>query len=533
MTLCVLVMSGHPSLADTPTRSDVTYGTAGVLSLKLDFYEPTQPRRERPLLIWIHGGAWRSGSKSDVPVKGLRHHGFAIASVDYRLSPVARFPAQIHDIKAAVRYLRLHARELGVDADRFVLAGASAGGHLAVLSAVSDGVQELSGVLPASQETSSGVQAVVSFYGAGNLQTILSQSTPYGLKVRVPALELLLGGVPDKEPALARLASPVVHIDSNDPPLWLFHGDQDPQMPINQSHELVGACKRAGVPVQFEVVHGGAHGGAEFFSEERLRRLGDELHAALHQTGRSTSPESNGAREGKKAKVYQLTRADIESLPSMDDFRDQPTDQFIVPWDVYRTGHPYLGSRAKRPHTGGHLYFHVPDVVLDPSRPETYPPIYACANGIVTRVDEAFRLRPIYFPNSGTTRSNVRYGVDFAFARSGNRPVTFHYSIEPMVDPGDLEFYRRFLLVVPGQRVRKGETIARMYLPPKRADFENSHIHFNLIRERQFQAPSIFSASIVEKFAAGWDQQRMREDWPIPPCMGWRIEPAEDPFAEP
>ena len=122
-------MLGESTVADDPTFADVVYGTVGEISLKLDFYEPTQRRPQRPLLIWVHGGAWRSGSKAGVPVVELRKHGFAIASVDYRLSPVAKFPAQIHDIKMAIRYLRTNAERLGVDANRFVLAGASAGGR--------------------------------------------------------------------------------------------------------------------------------------------------------------------------------------------------------------------------------------------------------------------------------------------------------------------------------------------------------------------------------------------------------------------
>ena len=276
--------------AEEPKFRDVEYGRVGDISLKLDFYEPTQRRPERPLIVWIHGGAWRSGSKSDVPVAKLREQGFAIASVDYRLSPVAKFPAQIHDIKAAIRYLRANASRFEVDANRFVLAGSSAGGHLAVLAAVSEGVPELIGDLGAPEKTASNVQAVVSFFGAGNLQTILSQSTPFGLGVRVPALEKFLGGLPDQQPNLARLASPVEHIDSGDPPLWLFHGDQDPQMPINQSHELDGAYKKIGLPVRFEVVHGGKHGGFGFFTETQLRRLGDELFGSL------TTELSNGKR---------------------------------------------------------------------------------------------------------------------------------------------------------------------------------------------------------------------------------------------
>ncbi len=519
--------------ADTPTQADIIYATAGDVQLKLDFYEPIQRRPERPLVIWIHGGAWRSGSKTDVPIRALREYGFAIASVDYRLSPVAKFPAQIHDIKAAVRFLRSHCDRLGVDNNRFVLAGASAGGHLAVLAAVSDGVQALSGLPPTAPEISSQVQAIVSFYGAGNLQTILAQSTPYGINMRVPALELLLGAIPEKVPDLARLASPVEHIDATDPPLWLFHGDQDPQMPINQSHELVGAYKRVGLPVNFDVVYGGAHGGAEFYSKERIAQLSDALHATLnkHKTSSSSaSPTPGEASEGKKAKTYELNRAELALLPSIESFHDNPTDQFIVPWEVYRTGHPYLGVQANRPHSGCHLYFKAPDRSLDATRPDSYPPIYAFADGIVTRVDEAFRLRPISLPNSNEMRSNVRYGIDITFARSGDRPVSFHYSIEPMVDPGDSSFYRRFLLVVPGQRVAKGETIARMYLPPDRNDVENSHIHFNLICERQFQSPSIFSESVTQRFAAAWDPNRLREDGPIPPVMGWRLAEAEQPY---
>ena len=267
--------------AEEPTLRDVEYDSIDNHSLRLDFYEPTQRRPERPLIIWVHGGAWRSGSKSDVPITKLRDQGFAIASVDYRLSPVAKFPAQIHDVKAAIGFLRNHSERFDIDTNRFVLAGSSAGGHLAVLAAVSEGVPELSGDSENGAKTSSKVQAVVSFYGASNLQTILSQSTPFGLNLRVPALKLLLGGLPEQEPKLASLASPVEHVDASDPPIWLFHGDQDPQMPIDQSHELVSAAKKAGLPVAFEVIHGGKHGGPSFFADEQLRRLGNQLRTSL------------------------------------------------------------------------------------------------------------------------------------------------------------------------------------------------------------------------------------------------------------
>jgi len=205
-----------------------------------------------------------------MPLGSLVEDGYAVASVDYRLSTQARFPAQVHDIKAAIRFLRGRAEVYGLAAMKVMIAGDSAGGHLAALVGVSNGVVELEGAVGKHAAQSSDTQGILSFYGASNLETILKQSTPFGLNMRVPALELLLGGQPELVPTLARLASPVAHVDSKDPPLLMFHGDQDPQMPINQSHELEGAYKRAGVRVQFEVVHGAAHGGKAFYDAERL-----------------------------------------------------------------------------------------------------------------------------------------------------------------------------------------------------------------------------------------------------------------------
>ncbi len=195
-----------------------------------------------------------------------------MASLDFRQSGEARFPANVHDIKAAIRFLRAKASQYGYRSDRIAIAGSSSGGHLAVLVGVSNGQKELEGTVGAFLNQSSDVAAIVDYFGASNLTTILAQSTPHGLSVRRPALELLLGALPDAEPSLARLASPVTHVDRSDPPLLIFHGDQDPQMPINQSHELQGAYEKAGLDVSFDVVHGAAHGGDAFFSPDRAAR---------------------------------------------------------------------------------------------------------------------------------------------------------------------------------------------------------------------------------------------------------------------
>jgi acetyl esterase/lipase len=160
-----------------------------------------------------------------------------------------------------------------------VIAGSSAGGHLAALVGVTNGHDELEGTVGGKVDTSSDVQAIVDLYGASNLTTILAQSTPHGLNVRRPALDLFLGGQPEAVPDIARLASPVFHVDVEDPPLLLLHGDQDPQMPINQAHELQGAYESAGRPVTFIVMHGSAHGGPAFTSVATLRRIDDFLRA--------------------------------------------------------------------------------------------------------------------------------------------------------------------------------------------------------------------------------------------------------------
>jgi acetyl esterase/lipase len=262
-------------------RRDIEFARVGRRRLALDLYRPRQSDGPAALVVWVHGGAWRAGSREPVPVAPLTDHGFAVASIDYRLSPEAKFPAQVHDIKAAIRFLRAHAAEYGLDGERVAIAGASAGGHLAALVGVTGGHKDLEGDVGEHDAESSAVQAVVSFYGASNLQTILPQSTPHGLKVRTPALELLLGGTPQEQPRLARLASPVAHVDGDDPPLLLIHGDQDPQMPINQAHELHGAYKRHQCPVEFVVLHGEAHGGAAFYEPALLEQVAAFLRTHL------------------------------------------------------------------------------------------------------------------------------------------------------------------------------------------------------------------------------------------------------------
>ena len=273
--LLILFCTASSGFADTQT--DVEYARVDGLPLMLDLHRPSGVKQP-PLIVYVHGGAWRAGSKSDVPIADLLEHGFAIASVDYRLSTQARFPAQIHDIKAAIRFLCGKASFFDLNAERIAIIGSSAGGHLAALVGVTNGHKALEGRVGEHLDQSSDVAAIVSFYGASNLQSILGQSTEFGLTMRIPALKLLLGDLPEKVPSLAKLASPVAHLDQADPPLLMLHGDADPQMPPAQSEELAKAYK---APVKLITLPGSKHGGSEFYDEDRLKVVAAFLRQAL------------------------------------------------------------------------------------------------------------------------------------------------------------------------------------------------------------------------------------------------------------
>ncbi len=204
----------------------------------------------------------------------------------------------MHDIKAAIRFLRGHAAEYGgYRTDRIAIVGASSGAHLAALVGVTNGNAQLEGTEGNDLKQSSSVQAIVSYFGASNLNTILAQSTPHGVNVREPALRRLLGGLPPVQASeLATLASPVAHVSKTSPPLLLFHGDQDPQMPINQSHELEGAYKKLGLDVDFDVLHGAAHGGDAFFEGEALERAVKFLARTIGKAGRCSADSRDGLR---------------------------------------------------------------------------------------------------------------------------------------------------------------------------------------------------------------------------------------------
>lgn len=268
--VCALVSKPAYSQNTNPRFKDLIYAEVGQRKLLVDIYSPSIS--DPYLVVWIHGGAWHSGSK-DSPPLGLLQAGYALASVDYRLSTEAKFPAQIHDIKAAIRFLRANAGRYGFRSDKFIIWGSSAGGHLAALVGVTNGHPALEGSVGTYPEHSSSVQAIIDFYGPTDFLTILDQSTLHGINVRAPALALLLGKPIEQISAVAREASPVHHIDASDPPIFIAHGDRDIQVPVNQSHELEGAYKSKGLISELKIVHGAGHNDDVYYKEEFLKEV--------------------------------------------------------------------------------------------------------------------------------------------------------------------------------------------------------------------------------------------------------------------
>jgi acetyl esterase/lipase len=239
---------------------DLEYGKAGARALKLDLYLPDQAGSARTLIIWVHGGAWMSGSKDGrSPALSFAAEGYAIAHVGYRLSQEASFPAQINDCKGAVRWLRANAARYDLDPNRFAAWGASAGGHLVALLGTSGGVADLEGSVN-DLKTSSRVQAVIDWFGPtdlpamGNLPSDIQHNAPDSPESK------LIGGpiLENKDKAIK--ASPITYVSKDSPPFLIMHGDRDRVVPFNQGEELYAALKKAGVDATFVPVKGAGHG---------------------------------------------------------------------------------------------------------------------------------------------------------------------------------------------------------------------------------------------------------------------------------
>ena len=240
-------------------HSDIAYVTDGHKRQKLDLYVPDEGEN-LPLIIWIHGGAWRGGNKTHYVPMAFLKPGYAGASINYRLSQHAIFPAQIEDVKAAVRWLRANAATYRLDPNRFTAWGSSAGGHLVALLGTTSDVKVFE--VGENLEVSSKVQAVVDYYGPTDFLQMDAHRLPDGLVHDAPdspESQLVGGPIQEHKDRVAK-ANPITYVSEDDPPFLIIHGDQDKLVPYHQSVLLKDALEKAGVPVTFYKVAGGGHG---------------------------------------------------------------------------------------------------------------------------------------------------------------------------------------------------------------------------------------------------------------------------------
>jgi len=273
VTALVQPVTSKPSASEASFRPceqvpDVPYALIpGVDSLytSLDLYLPPRDTRyPPPLVVWLHGGGWLRGDKRERPPNQTNLHGilgdaYAVACVNYRLSQVSPFPAQIHDCKAAIRWLRAHAGDYGYDPERIGVWGLSAGGHLAALLGVSGGIAVLEGSVGESLDQSSAVQAVCDYVGPVDLTQLVAQAPPSSAEQLTEFVSQLLGGPLADNYDLAVLASPIFHVTSDDGPFLIVQGDQDELVCVKQAIALHEALVVAGVPAELVVLEAASH----------------------------------------------------------------------------------------------------------------------------------------------------------------------------------------------------------------------------------------------------------------------------------
>jgi acetyl esterase/lipase len=259
LILCTLPMAlaaAQLPEANFGVVSNVQYCTGGGKPLLMDVFIPKN-RNAAPTaaVLWIHGGGWEHGDKSaNSGARFLADAGFVTASLTYRLTDEAPFPAQIEDSKCAIRYLRANAAKYGIDPDRIGVAGSSAGGHLAELAATADQSARLEGD-GGWQNVSSKVQAVASYFGVSDLTLSAKQFPQETREVVIKFMH----GTEAEQPAAYRRASPIFYVSKDDPPLLLVHGERDADVPFEQSVLMRDAYRRAALPVEFIAVQNAGH----------------------------------------------------------------------------------------------------------------------------------------------------------------------------------------------------------------------------------------------------------------------------------
>jgi acetyl esterase/lipase len=278
LTLLVLLVlqSAAPAQQKTGPRlpegtkvlRDLPYVKDGHERQKLDLYLPEKADGPLPVIVWVHGGGWQAGSKEGGgPALPLVTRGYAVASINYRLSQHAVSPAQIEDCKAAIRWLRANARTYHLDPDHIGALGASAGGHLVALLGTTGSVKDLDGQ-GGNADQSSRLQAVVDLFGPTDLTKMGGSHD----RPNSPEAKLLGGPVQENKNRAARI-NPITYVSKDAAPFLILHGDKDATVPFSQSELLAEALKKAGVEVTLQRIEGAGHGGPAFYAPENRRMI--------------------------------------------------------------------------------------------------------------------------------------------------------------------------------------------------------------------------------------------------------------------
>jgi acetyl esterase/lipase len=259
---------------------DIPYAATGNPRQRLDLYLPKNRKSARlPVIVFIHGGGWMQGDKSDGAGKLMpfvRTGKYAGVSVGYRLSGEAIWPAQIHDCKAAIRWVRANAAKHGFHPDRIGVWGRSAGGHLVLMLGLSGDVPELEGNIGPHAGVSSKVSAVANFFGVSELLAMIGQPSDIDRTKPDAPEALLIGGPLLENPGKAKAASPITYVTPNDPPVLTVHGNKDRTVPYDQAVRLDAALRKADVMSYFVTVKGGGHGNFGTAADGRVLEFFDK-----------------------------------------------------------------------------------------------------------------------------------------------------------------------------------------------------------------------------------------------------------------
>ncbi len=249
---------------------DLSYIPDGDPAQRLDLYLPEQPSdKPLPLIVHIHGGGWKGGNKYPCPVTPMVRNGYAVASVEYRFSQKALFPAQIQDCQAAIRWLRANSQKYGIDGERIGVVGASAGGHLSALVGTAGG-KKLFAPIGGNETQSDRVKVVCDYYGPADFTTVVQQAADdknianiFRFNTPSDPYSSLIGSNLDDKPK-SDAVSPVHYVSADCPPVLILHGTHDALVPYAQSEEFAFALKSKGVGVWLQKLPGSGHGGPAF-----------------------------------------------------------------------------------------------------------------------------------------------------------------------------------------------------------------------------------------------------------------------------